>query len=601
MVYMDMDRSIRSERPETGHQPHFVAAVTASTALTAAFRLARSPEAWILAAAAASRFWDLSAKPPHFDEGINGFFVQQMWANGHFKYDPTNFHGPFFFYLLQLAELTFGRGIWAFRAATAACSVALAASAFWFRPFFGRRACLWAAAAIAASPAFSFYGRYAIHETPFVLGQILFVYGLLLWRSAGGGRSAAWMACGWALMATNKETFVVFLAVAAIAAALTSTMERVPRFALGSRWLLPARKPVGAAGSWTAALAAILAAACLFSGFGMNLAGLRDFFAAFAFWTKTGVGPSGHEKPLTYWLELMCRYEPALALGLIAAACVLLAAVFRKSSVATALARPRAPKSRRAKAADRPQDAARAGAFGADALALRFMAFLGAGLFSAYSLIPYKTPWCLMSAAWPFAFAFGWGVDRLALGAGPSLGGRFVRLRPLWARAGGAAAIALSAGLTIRLCFVRFADPKEKYVYVQTTEDWTALERKVSDLVRARPEMLAMSISVLLRDPWPLPWALGRFPNVSFGSGKAGPAPQADVILIDKDDRASVEARLNRGYAVAPFQLRDGYEAGFAYFATDVFGGSPAPGQAIVGRAPASAPTPVSQPKTIDP
>ncbi len=46
-------------------------------------------------------------KPPHFDEGINGWFVDQMRKNGFYRYDPTNYHGPLHFYILFLAQVAF--------------------------------------------------------------------------------------------------------------------------------------------------------------------------------------------------------------------------------------------------------------------------------------------------------------------------------------------------------------------------------------------------------------------------------------------------------------------------------------------------------------
>jgi hypothetical protein len=46
-------------------------------------------EIGILALAAVLRIALLDIKPPHFDEGVNGWFVDQMTRNGFFRYDPT--------------------------------------------------------------------------------------------------------------------------------------------------------------------------------------------------------------------------------------------------------------------------------------------------------------------------------------------------------------------------------------------------------------------------------------------------------------------------------------------------------------------------------
>src|SRR5256885_10867893 len=53
---------------------------------------------WIIIGLAAFlRVLLLGMKPPHFDEGINGWFVDQLVKNGYYKYDPTNYHGPLHF------------------------------------------------------------------------------------------------------------------------------------------------------------------------------------------------------------------------------------------------------------------------------------------------------------------------------------------------------------------------------------------------------------------------------------------------------------------------------------------------------------------------
>src|SRR5215211_9390553 len=54
----------------------------------------RRDELWIdlliLLAAALLRLWALELKPAHFDEGVNGYFVDEMTKRGLYSYDPTN-------------------------------------------------------------------------------------------------------------------------------------------------------------------------------------------------------------------------------------------------------------------------------------------------------------------------------------------------------------------------------------------------------------------------------------------------------------------------------------------------------------------------------
>ena len=78
----------------------------------------------ILGLAAALRILFLGIKPPHFDEGINGWFIDQMVKNGFYRYDPTNYHGPLHFYVLFLAQTLFGRNILALRVPVVFVSIA---------------------------------------------------------------------------------------------------------------------------------------------------------------------------------------------------------------------------------------------------------------------------------------------------------------------------------------------------------------------------------------------------------------------------------------------------------------------------------------------
>ena len=113
----------------------------------------------IVALAAVLRLFLLGIKPPHFDEGINGWFVDQMVKNGYYRYDPTNYHGPLHFYILFLSQTLFGRNLWALRLPVVVVSILSVWLTTKFEPLVGRTVALWAALAMAVSPAFVFYGR----------------------------------------------------------------------------------------------------------------------------------------------------------------------------------------------------------------------------------------------------------------------------------------------------------------------------------------------------------------------------------------------------------------------------------------------------------
>ena len=470
--------------------------------------------------AAVLRLVLLKIKAPHFDEGINGHFVMQTWANGYFKYDPSNYHGPLYFYYLHLSEILFGRGIFAFRFATGIlASLTVFVTAMHSR-FFGRVA-YWAAAVIALSPAFIFYGRYAIHETLLILCQLLFSYGFLLRYTTPEGKSSraaiVFIVAGVFGSFATKETFFIFFGCWFIAFGLTKLFDRVLPQKLRSKDVLKpnqrssSQKAPGALWIWLAGVGITLA---LFSGFFVDLGGIADMFRAFAFWTKTGTGATGHEKPFRYWLELMWTYEWPLLFTVFLGVIMSLFGSFW----------------------------------------MRVFSACGFGLWLAYSIIPYKTPWCLIGF-WPLAFALGFIVEE-APKSTLRLAFKGIAL----------ATILVSFGFALRINFSTYHDPKEKYVYVQSTSDLNIVSGAIAKRVALAPEDRAMAIRVWVADTWPMPWLFSLYTNVQYGKYTAGSVPDGDVILIDGPDQAELEKALPVAFIRIPFHLRDAYQTGYAYF-----------------------------------
>ncbi len=480
----------------------------------------------LLAIAAYFRFRELGLKPPHFDEGINGHFVMTIWRDGFYTYDPTNFHGPLYFYLLHGAEVLFGRGVESFRTMNAFLAIGLVYFIFQFRRFVGPAAIV-AAWIIAVSPAFTFYGRYAIHETLFILGQVAFVYGRLVWLSRPSREAVIAIATGLVIMLTTKETFFIFVGTWAIAEVMVSFLEKIdpvvqPWSRLGELSRSESRRLIRDTAIITSL--SIFITMALYTGFFENSRGAGDFFKAFDFWTKTGTKGNGHEKPFFYWLETMWRYEWVLLLGLVASVfgSVLLQGQNR---------------------------------------AQRLLLLTGFGTWLAYSLIPYKTPWLLLGF-WPLAFLL---LPQLERG----------KVRVI-------AAIVL--GLTLvhstvqsyRLNFFDFAKLGEPYVYVQTTMDYSHVMNVLKRKIQQSPEVRNLSIVVMIQDPWPLPYEVALFPNLKYAKIEdldRDPAivQNADLMLIDGSILEGLRNILTKKFGRMDFRLRDSYDSGWALFDFEKF------------------------------
>ena len=183
-----------------------------------------SPRPWqraaqwaVVALALALRLLWLRMKPPHFDEGVNGWFIDQMRLHGYYSYDPTNYHGPFHFYILFLSQTLLGRDILALRLPLVLVNTATVWLVFQFRRFIPWRACLVAALAFAVSPGMMFYSRYAIHEAWLVFGMMLALWGAAELWTRGTVRGLWTAALGATLMILNKETHIIHFAAFALA------------------------------------------------------------------------------------------------------------------------------------------------------------------------------------------------------------------------------------------------------------------------------------------------------------------------------------------------------------------------------------------------
>ena len=493
-------------------------------------------EAGIVLLAACLRLWALDLKPAHFDEGINGWFVDQMRATGFYRYDPENYHGPIYFYGLFVSLSLLGRNLWALRLPVVLASIASVWMALRFDRYFGAGAARFAALALAVSPAAVFYGRYAIHESWMVLSLLITIWGLLgLWKE-GGRRDLLVTLAGTTLLLLIKETAVIHIGCFLLASGVLVLWERIvpsqptPAFAV-QRWTLRDL-------AWCAGLS-VLTLVFFYSGTFLNFSGVEDFFRAYAKWFHTGTGVGGHVKsdyqigPLNYyWLSLMARYEWPAVLGVL---------------YAVRLVWP----------VNLPGGAM-----------VRYLGIYGVGTLVAYSIVPYKTPWCILSILWPFALLFGCAIQE-GVKACQALRNVMLRNGTLVL-----AVILLGASLflTLRLNFRHFVDPLEPYVYVQTMPEIAVVTEPVLGMARRDPRNYAMSGQIVLESYYPLPWTFGDFTKIGYYGKEELPAIlDGEFVVALTSQQKIVEERLKEPCLRRRFHLRDSMDECTVWFKESLF------------------------------
>jgi uncharacterized protein (TIGR03663 family) len=496
------------------------------------------------------RFDQISIKPFHHDEGVNSYFLLNMAKpNGEYRYNPENYHGPSLYYVALAAMTILGKTELALRSTPALFGV-LSVLLLWpLRRHLGTMGTPAAGFFMALSPGLVYFSRDFIHEMSFGC----FVLGVVVgaWRFAETKRFR-WLALAafsLGLMAATKETVVVnvIVLIALVCAAVWDAARSLRQAGTLSPGNLLRTLTSDAATvaptldhACTALIIVIFLHIFLYSSLFRNWQGPLDFFRSVLHWTQER-SAQDHVHPFYYYFGILLKLELPLVIGSLLAG----AAVVWKGT--------------------------------------RFWLFLGAatlGTFLAYSIIPYKTPWLMVSMLVMMAVMCGYAMEQ-----GYRLfAGRLLSLRLLWSAA--AAALLLASGqmawlvnfekyddntnesgyfraLGKRLAFKPYVDGQYGYVYAQTDRDLLFLLEAIRSRAERLPTGTKTGIYVASPDYWPLPWYLREYELTAFsGAMPAGDPPQLTqpLIIARESQRAQLDALPNYRAATQPFKLRPGVE-----------------------------------------
>ncbi len=439
-------------------------------------------------------------RPLHHDEGVNGYFVSNIVEGRGWNYDPQNYHGPSFFYITALSFLVFGQSVFALRIVPIVFGSLMVLVPFLFRERLGLRGVAVSCFALAFSPALLYYSMFAIHETLFAFFSIA---SLALFLKFAEGKKSLFLYAGsasLALLFTTKEASFAIGPFIVLLAAIYGFLIEKQGFGLKSffkkiwRW----RKR-----AVLALLVFALIYSMLFTSFYSNPNGLSDSVRSVGLWGPRVVTEKGHDKPFSYYGELLAEYElPLLLLGIAGLAL----ALWKKNRLFSLL-----------------------GVF-----------FLL--LFVGISLVPYKTPWIVINLLPPLALLSGFFAKQLMKNT----------------QKAGFLVIAVALGLMIVIAgHVNVSAPaggKNRFSYVQTTMQAKEVLQKVLG-VNGR-----IAVDIENGSPWPIPWLL-RAKKTEYYSKDAfktaGFVHGFDAVIVDRGTEESATKGL-KGYEVIEFDLRPG-------------------------------------------
>ena len=518
----------------------------------------------IIIGAAALRFFDLGLRPMHHDEANQAVKFGALLEKGEYRYDRADHHGPSLYYL----SLPFARVLGADRLAELNERTIRLVPAFFglgavvllllYVPLIGKERALWGALGLALSPVLVYFSRFYIQETLLLFFLTGFV--AAVWRYK---RNPSWT---WAvtagffagMMYATKETSVIAFGSIAAALLLGSLLRRKTR---GDRPALgklgrkdtgpedmdlekPARseqiqeEASGAKGARRRFRAdilmglgtAILVSILLYTSFFKNPRGFIDSILSFKVYSVRAAEAGFHVQPRSYYLRKLAFSKtgsgPLWSEGLI----LILAA----AGIAAAL-----------RARSRKEDRS----------FLIFLSFYTLVSTAAYSLIPYKTPWNILPFYLGFILLAGTGATALL----HTFRSRVIRAAVFLLLAAGFLHLGAQAS---RAGWNYAADPRNPYVYSQTSPGFLKLVRRVEDMAAVHPDREKMLIEVVAGpyETWPLPWYLRRFGRVGYWTrADAAPPPgDASVLITDTEQASRLESILNTYYQSEYYELRPG-------------------------------------------
>ncbi len=182
-----------------------------------------------------------------------------------------------------------------------------------------------------------------------------------------------------------------------------------------------------------------------------------------------------------------------------------------------------------------------------------FTAFWTVGMFAAYTIIPYKTPWLALSFILPMCVIAGYAV------------GELLRSNNLAQQITGAAAAILATGIlafqTYDLNFLRYDSDAMPYVYAHTQRGFLDLIKKIEYYADKSGKGKDATIEIVSPDYWSMPWYLNDYPHANF-NGHLIEVNTAEMIVAKKGEQdAEVVPRYSSHYKyVGTYPLRPGVE-----------------------------------------
>jgi uncharacterized protein (TIGR03663 family) len=535
------------------------------------------------------RFFMIELKPLHHDEGVNGYFLLELFRKGTYQYDPSNYHGPTLYFDTLVFTKLFGLETFSVRASVAIFGILLVLLTLFLRKYIGTIGSLVAALLLALSPGMVFISRYFIHEMLFVffslaivVGIVYFIEGKPLGTFGTIAMSLLLLICFVVLpfrlvdligssnvyvrmvffliegilvfflmkiLLTWNEGKAAYLILASAATALFFGTKETAFITLGTMLIACVcvfvwrKLYTGIIGKITETWhePADLTIANFRKQLGENkdfalilgLVGLTLAYVGVLFFTSFFTFPDGVSKAFeaySFWTKTGVKDHAYGYSKYIIWLGKVESPILVLSAIGTLIALATARH--------------------------RFAIFTGFwafGLTAAYSIIPYKTPWLALSFILPMCIVAGYGINEM-----------FANKQSLIKSLAGfllAVSIGVLSYQTYDLNFVRFDDEEMPYVYAHTKREFLDLIAKIDYYAEKSGTREQASIEVVSDEYWPMPWYMRNYPKAVFHSKLIDASTAEMIVASETKQKDELTERYGQHYKYAgTYPLRPGVE-----------------------------------------
>jgi uncharacterized protein (TIGR03663 family) len=181
-----------------------------------------------------------------------------------------------------------------------------------------------------------------------------------------------------------------------------------------------------------------------------------------------------------------------------------------------------------------------------------FTALWAFGLFIAYSIIPYKTPWLMLSFMLPMCIIGGYAINELAISKAP--------IQKILAAILAVASAGILSYQTYELNFVKYDDDSMPYVYAHTRRGFLDLVKEINRYAEKSGKGKDATIEIVSPDYWSMPWYMKDYKAAIF-QGHLVDANTAEMIVASKAQLPELAPRYAAHYKyVGTYPLRPGVE-----------------------------------------